>query len=59
MDAHRLAAEQGAFVNATRLSAIARFCLKYRKAGILTGVALDDPLFADIDTSTVDAGKPG
>lgn len=58
MDAHRLAAEKGAFVNATRLSAIARFFLKYRKAGILTGVALDDPLFADIDTTTVDAGMP-
>ena len=45
-------------MNATRISAIARFFLKYRKAGILTGVALDDPLFADIDTSTVAAGMP-
>jgi predicted unusual protein kinase regulating ubiquinone biosynthesis (AarF/ABC1/UbiB family) len=45
-------------VNANRIAAIARFFLKYRKAGILTGVALDDPLFADIDTSTVSAGLP-
>jgi predicted unusual protein kinase regulating ubiquinone biosynthesis (AarF/ABC1/UbiB family) len=43
-------------VNATRLAAIARFFLKYRKAGILTGVALDDPLFANIDAETVSAG---
>ena len=43
-------------VNPTRLTAIARFFLKYRSAGILTGVALDDPLFADIDASTVSAG---
>jgi predicted unusual protein kinase regulating ubiquinone biosynthesis (AarF/ABC1/UbiB family) len=43
-------------VNPTRLAAIARFFLKYRKAGILTGVALDDPLFADIDATTVSAG---
>ena len=43
-------------VNPSRLAAIARFFLKYRKAGILTGVALDDPLFADIDTDTVSAG---
>ena len=43
-------------VNPTRLAAIARFFLKYRKAGILTGVALDDPLFADIDADTVSAG---
>ena len=43
-------------VNPTRLASIARFFLKYRKAGILTGVALDDPLFADIDTDTVSAG---
>jgi len=44
-------------VNPTRLAAIARFFLKYRKAGILTGVALDDPLFADIDAATVSAGS--
>jgi ubiquinone biosynthesis protein len=43
-------------VNPARLAAIARFFLKYRKAGILTGVALDDPLFADIDQNTVSAG---
>lgn len=43
-------------VNPTRLAAIARFFLRYRKAGILTGVALDDPLFADIDADTVNAG---
>jgi predicted unusual protein kinase regulating ubiquinone biosynthesis (AarF/ABC1/UbiB family) len=43
-------------VNPTRLAAIARFFLKYRKAGILTGVALDDPLFADIDADTVNTG---
>jgi len=36
-------------VNPTRLAAIARFFLKYRKAGILTSVALDDPLFAGIE----------
>ena len=45
-------------MNPTRVSAIARFLLKYRKAGILTGVALDDPLFADIDTNAVDTGMP-
>ena len=45
-------------MNATRIAAIARFFLKYRKAGILTGVALDDPLFAEIDTSTISEGMP-
>jgi predicted unusual protein kinase regulating ubiquinone biosynthesis (AarF/ABC1/UbiB family) len=45
-------------VNANRIAAIARFFLKYRKAGILTGVALDDPLFADIDAGTVTTGMP-
>jgi predicted unusual protein kinase regulating ubiquinone biosynthesis (AarF/ABC1/UbiB family) len=45
-------------VNANRIAAVARFLLKYRKAGILTGVALDDPLFADIDANTVAAGMP-
>jgi predicted unusual protein kinase regulating ubiquinone biosynthesis (AarF/ABC1/UbiB family) len=45
-------------VNASRIAAIARFFLKYRKAGILTGAALDDPMFADIDASTISAGMP-
>lgn len=45
-------------MNANRIAAIARFFLKYRKAGILTGVALDDPLFADIDATTIAAGMP-
>ncbi|MEO8159851.1 MAG: AarF/UbiB family protein [Arenimonas sp.] len=44
-------------MNPSRLSAIARFFLKYRKAGILTGVALDDPLLADVDANTVTAGS--
>lgn len=45
-------------MNTNRMAAIARFFLKYRNAGILTGVALDDPMFADVDTSTIAAGKP-
>lgn len=45
-------------VNATRMAAIARFFLKYRKAGILTGVALDDPLFGDVDAKAISAGLP-
>ncbi len=45
-------------MNATRVAAIGRFFLKYRNAGILTGVALDDPLFADLDASTITAGMP-
>ena len=45
-------------MNAARVAAIARFFLKYRKAGILTGVALDDPLFADLDASTIAEGMP-
>ncbi len=45
-------------MNANRITAIARFFLKYRKAGILTGVPLDDPLFADIDTGTIAEGLP-
>ena len=45
-------------MNATRVAAIARFFLKYRKAGILTGVALDDPLFADLDASAIAEGMP-
>lgn len=45
-------------MNATRLAAIARFFLKYRKAGIVTGVALDDPMFAEIDADTICAGMP-
>src|SRR5947207_266354 len=43
-------------MNPGRVGAIARFFLKYRKAGILTGVALDDPLLAGIDAETVSAG---
>jgi predicted unusual protein kinase regulating ubiquinone biosynthesis (AarF/ABC1/UbiB family) len=45
-------------VNATRIAAIARFFLKYRDAGILTGVALDDPLFADLDEAAIGSGLP-
>jgi ubiquinone biosynthesis protein len=46
------------YVNPNRIASIAKFILKYRNAGILTGVALDDPLFADIDTATITAGMP-
>jgi len=45
-------------VNASRMAAIGHFFLKYRKAGILTGVALDDPLLAGIDPDTIEAGMP-
>jgi len=45
-------------VNTTRVAAIAKFFLKYRNAGILTGVALDDPLFADVEPGAVDAAVP-
>ncbi len=45
-------------MNATRLATIARFFLKYRNAGILSSVPLDDPLFAGIDATGVDEGKP-
>jgi predicted unusual protein kinase regulating ubiquinone biosynthesis (AarF/ABC1/UbiB family) len=45
-------------LNANRLAAIARFFLKYRKAGILTGVPLDDPLFSDIAADSIDEGMP-
>jgi predicted unusual protein kinase regulating ubiquinone biosynthesis (AarF/ABC1/UbiB family) len=45
-------------VNATRLAAVARFFLKYRKAGILTGVALDDPLFAGMEQQDIESGLP-
>lgn len=45
-------------MNPNRLASIARFFLKYRNAGILSGVALDDPLFADVDASKVSAGLP-
>jgi len=45
-------------VNASRMAAIGHFFLKYRKAGILTGVALDDPLLADIDAGSIEAGMP-
>jgi len=40
------------------MAAIGHFFLKYRKAGILTGVALDDPLLAGIDPDTIEAGMP-
>lgn len=45
-------------MNATRVAAIAHFFLKYRKAGILSGVALDDPLFADLDANSIADGMP-
>jgi len=45
-------------VNASRMAAIGHFFLKYRKAGILTGVALDDPLLAGIDTGSIETGMP-
>jgi ubiquinone biosynthesis protein len=45
-------------VNASRMAAIGHFFLKYRKAGILTGVALDDPLLADLDADTIETGLP-
>ena len=45
-------------MNTTRVAAIAKFFLKYRNAGILTGVALDDPLFADVEPGAVDAAVP-
>ena len=45
-------------MNASRMAAIGHFFLKYRKAGILTGVALDDPLLAGIDPDTIEAGMP-
>ena len=45
-------------MNPTRIAAIARFFLKYRNAGILTGVALDDPLFADVDDSSIGSSMP-
>lgn len=35
-------------MNTPRLAQIARFILKYRNAGILTGMALDDPMFSDL-----------
>ena len=45
-------------MNPTRIAAIARFFLKYRNAGILTGVALDDPLFADINDQSIGSSMP-
>ena len=45
-------------MNTTRVAAIAQFFLKYRNAGILTGVALDDPLFAGMDAATIATGLP-
>jgi ubiquinone biosynthesis protein len=43
---------------AARLATIARFFLKYRNAGILSGVPLDDPLFAGVEAADVPEGKP-
>ena len=45
-------------MNPTRIAAIARFFFRYRNAGILSGVALDDPLFADLDVASVGEGVP-
>ena len=45
-------------MNTNRVAAIAKFFLKYRNAGILTGIPLDDPLFADVDPNSIDAGMP-
>lgn len=45
-------------MNPARLAAIARFFLKYRSAGILSGVPLDDPMFAGVDRANIEAGKP-
>jgi ubiquinone biosynthesis protein len=43
---------------ASRLAQIARFFLRYRHAGILSGVPLDDPLFEGVEAKTVEQGKP-
>ena len=45
-------------MNPSRIATVARFLVKYRKAGILTGVALDDPLFADVDAANIPEGMP-
>lgn len=45
-------------MNTKRMADIARFFLRYRNAGILTGVALDDPLFAGMDVGTINPGMP-
>ena len=45
-------------MNTNRVAAIAKFFLKYRNSGILAGVALDDPLFAEVDPGAIDAGMP-
>ena len=45
-------------MNPARLAAIARFFVKYRNAGILAGVPLDDPLFAGMDQAAIESGKP-
>jgi predicted unusual protein kinase regulating ubiquinone biosynthesis (AarF/ABC1/UbiB family) len=45
-------------MNPSRIAAIARFFLRYRNAGILSGVPLDDPMFADVDAAGVEAGVP-
>jgi predicted unusual protein kinase regulating ubiquinone biosynthesis (AarF/ABC1/UbiB family) len=45
-------------MNPSRLAAIASFFFRYRNAGILSGVPLDDPLFADVDIAGVGEGVP-
>ena len=45
-------------MNTNRVAAIAKFFLKYRNAGILTGIPLDDPLFADVDPNSIGSGMP-
>jgi ubiquinone biosynthesis protein len=45
-------------MNAARLASIARFFLKYRNAGVLSSVPLDDPLFEEVDAESVVEGKP-
>jgi predicted unusual protein kinase regulating ubiquinone biosynthesis (AarF/ABC1/UbiB family) len=45
-------------MNPTRLAAIARFFVRYRNAGILSGVPLDDPMFADLDAAAIGEGVP-
>jgi ubiquinone biosynthesis protein len=45
-------------MNPTRIASIARFILRYRNAGILSGVPLDDPMFADLDAATIGEGVP-
>jgi ubiquinone biosynthesis protein len=45
-------------MSATRLATIARFFLKYRHAGVFSGVPLDDPLFESLGEAETAAGKP-